>query len=256
MDRIEALSAEEVQAVARETFRPENRTMVLGPGSGRSSSCQDRGLGIPRRASARRPSPGVAGAVVLPSLPELREERLPNGLRLLVQRRSDLPIVTLQADIRAGPLYEANDKAGLAELVARMLDRGIEAGKEGRKGSDEIGREVEFLGGDYSISASGLSFNLMSAHVSTGMDLIRDLLLGPTFSEDRLQTIRDDQLADLGSGDEEPQEVAWRLPASCWLAPLLWMPGVAWAGERVYRRIAAHRALACAVPAVRTPCYN
>jgi predicted DCC family thiol-disulfide oxidoreductase YuxK len=47
--------------------------------------------------------------------------------------------------------------------------------------------------------------------------------------------------------------IAWRLPATCWMAPPLWLPGVAWAGEHVYRRIAAHRTVSCAVASVRTP---
>ena len=211
MDRIEALSASEVQAVARETFTPANRTMVLGPGSGRSSPRRDRRLRILRGGSARRFPAGVAGADSVPTLPEVREERLPNGLTLLAQRRSDTPVVTVLADIRAGTLYEPSDKAGLAELVARMLDQGIEEGKGRTKSSDEIAREVEFLGGDYSISVSGLSFNLMSAHVSTAIDLLQELLLNPSFSEDRFQKIREDQLADLGATDEEPQEAARRL---------------------------------------------
>jgi hypothetical protein len=32
-----------------------------------------------------------------------------------------------------------------------------------------------------------------------------------------------------------------KLPATCWLVPLIWLPGVAWVGERVYRRIAAQK---------------
>ena len=44
-----------------------------------------------------------------------------------------------------------------------------------------------------------------------------------------------------------------RLPATCGLAPCLWLPGVACAGERADRSIAVHRAIACAVPSIRTP---
>jgi zinc protease len=211
MDRIEALSAEEIQAAARETFASTNQTVILGPGSGRSSSHHPRGSRMLRGGSAPRSSQGVLAADAPPSLMEVREERLPNGLILLAQRRSDFPIVTLLADIRAGPLYEPNDKAGLAELVSRMLDQGIDAGKGRARSSDEIARQVEFLGGEYSISVSGFTFNLMSAHVSTGMDMIRDLLLSPSFSEDRFEKIRADQIADLESTDEEPQDAARRL---------------------------------------------
>jgi len=42
-------------------------------------------------------------------------------------------------------------------------------------------------------------------------------------------------------------------PQATWgLAPLLWLPGAAWADERGYLRVAAHRAIAYAVPSVRT----
>jgi hypothetical protein len=47
--------------------------------------------------------------------------------------------------------------------------------------------------------------------------------------------------------------ITWRLPATCWLAPFLYVPGVSWAGEWVYRRVAANRMMACSVPSVRTP---
>ena len=211
MDRIEAVSAEEVKKVAQETFIPANRTLVLGPGSGRSPIRRPRCLRTSGGGLARLSPGGVAGAGFLPSLPEVREERLGNGLTLLAQRRSDLPIVTLQADLRAGALYEPDDKAGLAELVARMLDQGIEGREGGTRSSDEFAREIEFLGGNYSISVAGVTVHLMSAHVTTGMDLLRDFLRSPSFPEDRLQKTREDQLADLESTDEEPQDAARRL---------------------------------------------
>lgn len=47
--------------------------------------------------------------------------------------------------------------------------------------------------------------------------------------------------------------IASRLPATVWMAPFLYLPGVVWAGEGVYRRIAVHRTTSCAVPSTRIP---
>jgi zinc protease len=212
LDRIEAVSVQDVQAVALKTFTAKNRTLVLGKSSGRAPPRPGRDAGLGRRGPPRRPPLVSAGAGALPALGEVRELRLPNGLTLLAQRRGDLPIVTLQADVRAGALYESDDKAGLADLVSRMLDQGIiEAGRGQKKSSDEIAREVEFLGGQYSISATGLTVNLMSADASAGFDLVRDLLRNPSFPEDRFEKTREDQLSDLESIDEDPQDAARRL---------------------------------------------
>jgi zinc protease len=212
LDRIEDVSAQDVQEVAQRTFTAKNRTMVLGKGSGRSPPRPGRGVGAGKRGSSRRSSPLPAGTGALPSLGGVLEEKLPSGLTLLAQRRSDLPIVTLQADVRAGALYESDDKAGLADLVSRMLDQGIiEEGRGQKKDSDEIAREVEFLGGQYSISSTGLTVNLMSGHVSAGFDLVRDLLRNPSFPENRFDKTREDQLSDLESIDEEPQDAARRI---------------------------------------------
>jgi predicted DCC family thiol-disulfide oxidoreductase YuxK len=35
--------------------------------------------------------------------------------------------------------------------------------------------------------------------------------------------------------------MAWRLPAVCWLAPLLYLPGVPWLGRKVYLWVAKNR---------------
>jgi zinc protease len=211
MDRIEAVSIEDVQAMARKAFSPQGRTVVLGSGAGRSVHARERRGGVVRGATARRSSRGVAGAGAMPSLGEVREETLPNGLTLLAHRRSDLPIVTLQADIQAGMIYEPESKAGLAELVSRMLDQGVNPGKPWTKSSEEIAREVEFLGGQYSISPTGISVNLMSDCAQVGFDLLRDLLRNPTFPEDRFDRVREDQVAGLEALEEDPQEAARRL---------------------------------------------
>lgn len=42
--------------------------------------------------------------------------------------------------------------------------------------------------------------------------------------------------------------IAWRVPLLRLVAPLLSVPGVPWAGRRVYRYVATHRSTTCRVP--------
>src|SRR5688572_6592257 len=49
---------------------------------------------------------------------------LPNGLTVVVSPRDKLPIAYLSVRFRTGSAYDPEDKAGLADLTARLLDRG------------------------------------------------------------------------------------------------------------------------------------
>ena len=211
MDRVEAVTADDVRRLAGKTFKEKNRTLVLGAGAGRKAEGRGRSLGGPRSAGRRRACPVPLPPGTTGSPGEVREETLPNGLRLLALRRRDLPIVTLQADLEASFLNEPEGKAGLAELVSRMLNQGIRRGNPWTTTSDDIAREIEFLGGEYSLSQTGITVNLLSDHASIGLDLLRDLLRNPALPEDRLVHVREDQAANLDLQEENPQDVARRL---------------------------------------------
>ena len=47
---------------------------------------------------------------------------MPNGLTVLVQEQHSLPIVQIHALVKAGAAHDPPDKAGLANLVAGLLD--------------------------------------------------------------------------------------------------------------------------------------
>jgi zinc protease len=207
MDRIEGITPEQVMAVAKKTFTPQNRTIAIGLAKPKRAASEP---GLKRGPPKRSPA-GLLGAQEAPVLGELREEKLANGLTLIAKRRSDVPVLTIQAMVNAGQLFEPEDKAGLAELVGSLLDEGIEDDHGRRRSGDEIAGDIEFVGGQYATSTNGVSVKVLSEHSEIAFNLVRDLLRYPSFPKARFEKLREDQIAEIESMDQDPTRVARRL---------------------------------------------
>ncbi len=121
---------------------------------------------------------------------------LPNGLRLLVKEDHRLPFIEFRAVFRGGVLAENASNNGITQLAGRLLLKGT-ASRTG----EEIAREIESVGGNidsYSGNNSfGLNAEVMSGDFERGLDLVRDVLLNPTFPAAALEREREVQLAGI-----------------------------------------------------------
>jgi zinc protease len=208
MDRIEAMTPEQLLETAKETFKPEKRTVAIGVAKAKRSGSS--GAGAPKGPPKRRAGTPVAPQAA-PVLGEVRREVLSNGLTLLAKKRSDVPVLSLQALVNAGQIFEPEDKAGLAELVGSLLDEGIEDDQGRRRTGDEIAGDLEFVGGQYSTGSNGISVKVLSEHSEIAYNTVRDLLRYPSFPKDRFDKLKEDQLAEIESMDQDPTRVARRL---------------------------------------------
>ncbi len=218
MDRVEAVTPAKILEVARRVFRAENRTVALGRAKvGRSgappASGGVRGAGSrPPGAFRRKPVARAALSQEAPEFGPMREVRLDNGLTLLVKPRRDVPVLAVTAFVDAGPLHEPEDKAGLAVLTGDLLDEGIEDPAAGRRRSaEELAAEIEFVGGTLTTGSSGASAKVLSEHAGLAFDLLRDVLRHPAFPADRVEKLREDQVARIEAQDDDPAAVARRL---------------------------------------------
>ena len=73
---------------------------------------------------------------------DLRREQLPNGVTLLVQRRSAVPAVALVTHVRAGFLDESDEVVGISHVLEHMLFKGTPTLAPG-----ELAQRTKALGG-------------------------------------------------------------------------------------------------------------
>ena len=98
----------------------------------------------PRTASPRPP----VGPAVAADLPHPVESTLPNGLRLVVVERHDLPLVTATLVAAGGAALDPVHRAGTASLTATLLTKGTTT-----RSATDIAQAIAALGGSIASDA-------------------------------------------------------------------------------------------------------
>jgi zinc protease len=185
VDGIQKVTAEQIRDVARRYFVPErlNRVVIAPPG------------GAPK--SAAKTGKSAEG--------EIRLTRLPNGLRVLVKRHSQLPLVNIQAFVLSGSLADTEATAGRASLVGAMLDMGT-AGHSAQQIADyfdSVGGQLSMSAGRFTVfgSATTLRKNFPGAAA-----LFAECFTRATFPDDEYAKVQQLALGAIARRAADPQQ--------------------------------------------------
>ena len=140
----------------------------------------------------------------------LQRTQLKNGLVLLVLENHQLPLISLTAFVSAGLDQNPFNKAGLASLTARLLDDGTQSYT-----AHEISEIFESAGGILSTFSerelSGISLQIRQSHLAKSLDLLKEMLLYPTFPRPRFELERRKMKNYLRASADDPQVVGANL---------------------------------------------
>jgi zinc protease len=130
---------------------------------------------------------------------------LPNGLTVVVSPKDKLPIATLSVRFRVGSVYDPEEKAGLADLTARLLDKGTM-----RRTATAMAEELDFLGARLEASAGGtgstVTLSLLAKDIERGLDLLADLLQQARFDAAELERERAQMLSQIQQRRVNPRQ--------------------------------------------------
>jgi zinc protease len=173
---VKRVTPTDLQRVAREYLTPENRTIYSL---------------LPAGAA---PKAAVESETALDH--SVQKFELANGLRLLVKEDHRLPFVEFRAVFQGGVLAETPDNNGVTQLTGKLLLKGT-----ARRSAEDIAREIESVGGSVDSyggnNSFGVNAEVMSGDFATGLDLLADVLLNPTFPAAALERERQVQLAGI-----------------------------------------------------------
>ena len=218
---LQAVTAADVQRVARTYLDPQRRMTIRY----RPESARPKGQATPAAAAPpkmvttytgpvfalapegqRRALPPI-GAPVQPVLPKPAEKTLANGLRVIVARSSDLPLVSADLTLRTGAWADPKRLAGAAGMTADMLTEGTKT-----RSAQQIARQTEALGATLessaSLEASSISLNVMPDKLATGMAIMADVVRNPAFAAEELERQRAQSLDGLRVAYQEPGQVS------------------------------------------------
>jgi len=138
---------------------------------------------------------------------DIKRSVLSNGLTVLYVERHNLPIVMVSLLVKASPLDESPDKAGLANLTAELLTEGT-----GKRKATEISEEIEFIGASLGASTSEdftlVSLSVLKKDVERGFEIFSDVVVNPTFPDEEIRRNKELIKGSLKQSEEEPSFVA------------------------------------------------
>jgi zinc protease len=173
---VKRITPADLQRVAREYLTPENRTLYAL---------------LPKDTAPKTTTGGD-----LASDSPIQKFEFANGLRLLVKESHRLPFVEFRAAFQGGVLAETPANNGVTQLMGKLLLKGT-----ARRSAELIATEIETVGGHIDSyggnNSFGVNAEVLSTDFATGLDLLADVLLHPSFPPETLEREREIQLASI-----------------------------------------------------------
>ena len=165
-----------------------------------------------RRPAWELPPPPVREAPVVQA-ERLTRLSLDNGLTLLALEDHRLPQVTLGVTVRRGAGSVEPERAGLAEYMAELMNRGA-----GERDAMALAQAVEDLGASLSVRADWDSVSVEVSGLARDRaflaGILRDVVLHPRFDREEATKAREEQLASLEASQDDPGTlVGWHAMA-------------------------------------------
>ncbi|HEX3918621.1 MAG TPA: pitrilysin family protein [Caulobacteraceae bacterium] len=221
IDALERVTAADVQRVARK-YLPDNLRVVIRylPESARPGGSEPAAVAAPPQASPpytgpvaallppdQRQAPPPIGAQPAAVLPTPAMRTLPNGLRVIVAKSTNLPLVAATLSFVAGAGSDPAGLAGDADFTAQLASEGTTS-----RSARDIARQSEALGANLSSQsgweASQIGLSVMPDKLTAALAIVADVARHPTFAAEELDRARKESLDDLDVAYGDPGQVA------------------------------------------------
>ena len=140
-------------------------------------------------------------------LPDLFETTLSNGLKIIISKKADIPLVYIETMVKFGASQDPPDLPGLCDMTVELLCRGSKqlSGAELDSEIDKYG--IDFFG-QTSYDASFISISGLSEDTQKMLSIMSDILQNPIFSNDELTALKKRRIAQLTERLNTPQIIA------------------------------------------------
>jgi zinc protease len=196
-------------------------TLASAASAQQAPSPSDEVPSSPAEEAAHRNGTGAVppGVTLVPTMPPAGAPRpfvfpaaatkmLPNGLRVFVVADHSEPALAVQLVIlSAGSTKDPRDIPGVAQMTANLLTQGTQT-----RTAREIAETIDFIGGSLMAAASRdsttVTLDVVKKDADTGLDLMADVVLHPSFKREELERQRQQLLSGLTVQYSDPDYLA------------------------------------------------
>ncbi|MGI8944389.1 MAG: M16 family metallopeptidase [Qipengyuania sp.] len=218
---IAAVTAADVQRVARKYYDPDKRTDITytqGPDDPAAYAnpypmptfrTLPPAVGEPLavRPEGEREAPPGPGEAPQVEKPEIVETPLDNGIKLVAAQTGEVPIATMTVLVPGGGKSDPRAKAGLAGMAANLADKGTTS-----MSATEIAARLESLGASMGATAGrdGSFFSLTApvANFEAAGAVLADVIRNASYPQEELDRERKRAIDNLQVALKDPGELA------------------------------------------------
>jgi zinc protease len=156
-------------------------------------------------------------------LPPTQTATLSNGLKVILARRSAIPVVRMSMVIDGGYSADKPDLPGVSSMTMTMLDQGTTS-----RTAPQLADQLALLGANLSafadLDTQTVGISALTEKLDPALDLYADVILNPAFPASDLARVKKNTLAQIEQEKVEPFGLALRV-----LPGLVYGPGHAYA---------------------------
>jgi predicted Zn-dependent peptidase len=220
LDQMRAVTIADIQRAAQTYLRFDRRLEVTVKENAKSATKDDEKAPITAAPETKAPAPGrtdekrpeafpAKAPITKPQAPDVSmaytENRLKNGMRVLVVSNHETPFITVKLGLSHGATMES--KIGQASLALKMLTRGTKNRNE-KQLSQELSRYAISLGGGAAMDYSQVNMACLTEHLEKGMELLADVAINPVFDAAEFEKLRKQTLTSLQIDEQNPEYLA------------------------------------------------
>ncbi|HLJ12327.1 MAG TPA: pitrilysin family protein, partial [Planctomycetaceae bacterium] len=134
----------------------------------------------------------------------ITKKQLANGLTVLLKKQTALPLVTIQAYVKAGTVADTAETSGLASLTTEMLEKGTK-----KFSVEEIAGYFDSIGGSLGLGSqtntSYVQAAVLKEDAATALEYVYEVLFEPTFPADEFANVREIRLGRIAGREADPR---------------------------------------------------
>ena len=213
-DRLKAVTPADVQRVATAYLKPDNRTVgVFIPTAKPDRAEIPEGPVIETLVRGYTGTQTVVQGEAFTATPAVIDARtlrstLPNGMRLtMLPKKSRGEVVHARVTLRMGTEQSLMNRASAGGIAAALLSRGTQVrSRQAMKDTlDKLKATVNPAGSAVNVT---VAIQVKRENFVPAMELVAEMLRKPAFDSTEMETLRNEQLAQLESGRSDPQALA------------------------------------------------
>lgn len=133
-------------------------------------------------------------------LPDFHETTLENGIKLITVEDDAQPLLTMSIVSRNGAAEET--VWGETNFMTTLMNKGTRS-----RSAQQLADEIDFTGGSLSAScvfdSLSASLSILSDFTDTGLELLADMTLHPTFPQEEIERVRQQTLVEIDQANND-----------------------------------------------------